>query len=404
MNIFIIPSWYPNTISQISGIFFKEQALAIGECRPDWKIAISVWGQKEHAISLSRLYSIIPLLVKYYSTKRENSVRLIDNVIEYRKLVLEWQNTQLDLHHDGPLRASKVNLKRAMAEFGTIDLIHAHVSYPAGWIAMQLSKETGIPYVITEHMGPFPFQPYLKRDGTLHKKLQGPLENAGAIIAVSPSLATRIRSFGIENVTYIPNLVDERFFAPKLKTRNNYYYIFFTLGIFIKQKGIPDLLVAIKKFYSTLSLEDQSRVKFRIGGDGPEKEYIYKLAFELGLDGKIEWLGLLSRESALQEFQNCNCFVLTSRHETFGVVCAEAIACGKPLIATRCGGPEAIITPENGLLVEVGDSDQITLAMTKMFNSSQCFNQNVIRSQFLKNFSREAVVSKLEEIYKKVVQ
>ena len=47
----------------------------------------------------------------------------------------------------------------------------------------------------------------------------------------------------------------------------------------------------------------------------------------------------LNREQVRERMQKCDVFVLSSLHETFGVVVGEAMACGKPVISTRCGGP-----------------------------------------------------------------
>ena len=54
MNVFVVPSWYPNRLSPIEGIFNREHALAIGAMRPDWNIAISFWGQTESVLRLKQ--------------------------------------------------------------------------------------------------------------------------------------------------------------------------------------------------------------------------------------------------------------------------------------------------------------------------------------------------------------
>jgi glycosyltransferase involved in cell wall biosynthesis len=90
---------------------------------------------------------------------------------------------------------------------------------------------------------------------------------------------------------------------------------------------------------------------------------------------------------------------LPSRSETFGVVYVEAIACGKPVLATRCGGPESIVTAENGLLVDTGDVDALAGAMRTMTATARSYDAHAIRRQFLERFSRAAVVDRLEDVY-----
>jgi glycosyltransferase involved in cell wall biosynthesis len=81
----------------------------------------------------------------------------------------------------------------------------------------------------------------------------------------------------------------------------------------------------------------------------------------------------------------------------------EALACGKPVIATRCGGPEAIVHEGNGLLVPIGDVQAIASAMVKVARSSDRYNADDIRNDFMKRFSRPAVVGQLLTLYRSVL-
>lgn len=403
LNVFVIPSWYPNQASPVSGIFFKEQAMAIGRLRPDWQVAVSLWNQGQNDLPLRAPRTLLRNLRSFLATRNGLVRTLLPNVREYLQpcLVLsERLAANAARNREALLTVNRRNLKRALDDLGGIDVLHAHVSYPAGWVAMHLSREFGIPYVLTEHMGPFPFPSYLESDGTLGDLVREPLLNAHARLSVSPAHASRIASYGVPEPRVVPNLVDEEEFRVPAE-RPTHAFTFFTLAYLSPEKGILDLLEAISLLTaSTLSLPRP--LSFRIGGDGPVAEYQAR-ARELGIEAMVTWLGPLSRDQVRAEFQGCDAFVLPSHYESFGMVYAEATACGKPLIATRCGGGEYHTTPENGLLVEVGRPDQLAEALLTMARTMDRYDPRVIRDQFLARFSRPVVVTQLEQVYREVL-
>lgn len=99
----------------------------------------------------------------------------------------------------------------------------------------------------------------------------------------------------------------------------------------------------------------------------------------------------------------CDCFVLPSRYETFGVVYIEAMASGKPVIATACGGPDDFVTQENGLLVPVGEVSALARAMQQMMTSRHQYDSDKIRESVQSRFSSQAIAGQLEQIYSAVL-
>jgi glycosyltransferase involved in cell wall biosynthesis len=404
LRVFIIPSWYPNRNSPVAGIFTKEQALGIGELRPGWKLAISLWGQNEFNLTLRKPRRSLRILADYLRSETQSKHALRENVVEYKKSVLHISERVLGGNRIGILRANHANLEKSINDFGGMDLIHAHVSYPGGWIGMRISEETGIPYIITEHMSPFPFPRFLDADGALQNIIREPLEKANAVVAVSPSQVERMIHFGTKKPVVIPNMVNEQVFRPPSDVIRNKRFVFFTLAGMVPQKGIPDLLYAISLFVKNLVIGDEDKVVFLIGGTGFEQEKYKTLAQRLNLGSWVTWLGYLTQEQVVERFQYCDCFVLPSRHEACPVVCLQAIACGKPVIGTRCGGPEYIITPDSGLLVDVADPQQMANALYKMFKCKNEFDPKIIRQQFMARFSRPVVLNSLELLYRKCIQ
>lgn len=402
MNLFIIPSWWPHRCYPWEGSFLAEQAQAIAACRADWKVGMSLWGQGEGFVSSAHLFHSPRCLFDALAL-RPGEREVAPNLVEFTSPALWWPERVLGGNKGALLDANRRNLERAVRRLGAIDVIHAHVAYPAGWLAMKLSAEAGIPYVVTEHMGPFPLPVYARSDGRLKDILREPLERAAARIAVGPGLARTLAGFGLPEPDLIPNLVDERLYRNEPPADPG-HFTFFTLCTMDAVKGVSDLLRAAARLLGDLPEGDRARVRFRIAGAGALLEQHRREARELRLDANVTWLGQLPRERARGEFARCDCFVLTSRHESFGIVFVEAGASGKPVVATRCGGPETIVTPESGVLVEVGDVEGIAAALRAMLEGAGRYDAPRIRAQTLERFGREAVVARLEAVYRRVMR
>ncbi|MGK8705344.1 glycosyltransferase [Metapseudomonas otitidis] len=395
MNLFIIPSWYPSCSSPIAGVFTKEQVEAIGELAQNVRVMVSLWGHDESEL-LSRKPQRWFNQMLWYWQQPHDQVRERNGIEEIFNPKLHWTKRLPFGGAKQLIEVNRRNFRLAASRCGGVDLIHAHVSYPAGYIASILSREFGVPYVLTEHMSPFPFLSLTKGERPV-PEIEQAFSMAAASIAVSPSLAERVASFGYVAPKVIPNMVDERLFHLGKERRGK--TIFFTLCGISEQKGIDVLLSAI-----ALWNPPTDRFEFRIGGDGPLRDAYEARARMLGLDDRVRWLGPVSRSQAPELFRDCDIYVMPSRHETFGVVYAEAIASGKPIIATRCGGPEYIVNDGNGVLVDVGDVSALSHAMECMAENLNGYDAYAIREDFEQRFSRIAVVRQLSALYEEVLK
>lgn len=395
MNIFIIPSWYPSINIPLSGIFILEQAEAIAELCPDIRVIVSTWGHGDAEFSIRQPKIALKSI---YWRLRQPCFRVEEKkgIWEIFHPVLNWSERLPFGGVSRLVKANRKNLLKSMELFGKIDVIHAHVSFPGGYIANKLSKEFHIPYVLTEHMGPFPF-PNLMHKSRPRQEIYEAFDEAAYSIAVSPSLAERISSFGLTKPHILPNMVDERKFA--VSRPKDGRFIFFTLCGITDQKGIDHLLKSI-----ALWNPDPSDVEFRIGGNGPMLKEYQAMADRLGVADRVVWLGEINRHRATSLFRECHVYVMPSRHETFGIVYAEAIASGKPVIASRCGGPEFIINNDNGRLVAIDNIEELAEVMSWMKNNWRYFDQKIIRQDFEARFSRTAVVNNLRSIYQMILK
>ena len=96
-------------------------------------------------------------------------------------------------------------------------------------------------------------------------------------------------------------------------------------------------------------------------------------------------------------------FVLASRIETFGVVFIEALAQGLPVVATRCGGPESIVTPANGLLIDTENQQALTEALIALHDNHRQYSPQALREACLNEFGEHSVVSQLTETYRAAI-
>jgi len=392
MNIFIIPSWYPGNNSPIAGIFVKEQAEALAELYPENNFIIS-WTEN-FFLSISEINNSI-IIFRRFRDAEARYRKIKENLFEFYNPVITWTG-KLAGETKNIIKAQIINFLKAKELFGNIDLIHAHVSYPGGFAAMKLKEKFNVPYIVTEHMGPFPFEIYLK-NGKLSDKISLPLQNADRIISVSNFSAGQIKLYGINAPVVIPNIVNENVFSPLSSEINKEKIKFLTVATLIETKGIEELMEGV-----LLSAGKSLRCEFKIAGAGHMDQYIQEFILKNDLKDKVKLIREPSRAEIVELFRRCDVFILPSHYESFGIVYIEAMACGKPVIATDCGGPSDFVNKENGLLLEVGNVDQISEAISFMAENINMYNPKVIREFFMNNFSRKVVCSKIVSVYKEI--
>lgn len=281
--------------------------------------------------------------------------------------------------------------RRILKEFGKPDIIHAHFTDIA-YITSELKERDGIPLVITEHSSKMnrnqeSIQPELRMAA------EKAYRKATALIAVSPALADKIKiNFGIDSI-YIPNIVDTKtfYFAPQ-KTKTGFDFI--SVGSLNDIKRMDLTIQAFAKAFG-----NREGYRLTIFGGGPNREKLENLIQQLGLSKQVKLMGLCHREQIAEHLRQSDAFVLASRSETFGVVYSEALCCGVPVIATRCGGPEGYINAQNGILVPVEDQDALVAAMQTMAQTAQDYNRKAIADSISAQFSEQAVVHSLEGLY-----
>ena len=146
-----------------------------------------------------------------------------------------------------------------------------------------------------------------------------------------------MRDLGLETtVDVIGNVVRTDLFRPTPRAAHTAPARLLCVALLTREKGIGDLIEAA----ALLVARGAPAFELVIGGDGPDRARLERLCARHGIASLVHFAGLLDRDGVRARMQACDGFILPSWAETFGLVLGEALACGRPVVATRCGGPE----------------------------------------------------------------
>lgn len=380
MHIMFIPSWYSNVRNKVHGSFFKEQALELQKAGVKVTVAYNeVWP----LTMLGKIHEEKGL--KYNVEDGLKTYRYKNyNYIPKNPLMFKVFNKRMEKLY-----------KEIVKKEGAIDIIHAQSSLWGGISAAYIAEKYNIPLVITEHSsverGPYVKKSYIPFICDSYKKAQ-------KVITVGNGLKNEIESLsGRQDIEVIGNLVDLSKFTIKKRIKNE-KFIFFSLAFLEGEKGFDTLIKSFAKKF-----KDKEAVLY-IGGDGSQRAWLEALTVENGVKDQIIFLGALSRDDVSKWMNKCDCFVLPSRYETFGVVYIEALASGRPVIGALNGGAEDIINNLNGYLIPIDDIDILAEKMIEVYDNIESYDEEKIRIDCLKRFSPKVIVNKIISVYKEVLK
>jgi glycosyltransferase involved in cell wall biosynthesis len=286
---------------------------------------------------------------------------------------------------------------------GLPDIIHAHNCLFAGLVALMIKERYGIPYIITEHSSLYERGLVTDQQNRITNEV---LKNANKITVVSSSVGKLLVSLFGSNASPnypINNILDYKFEKTENSLKNRMdsksKFVFLSIGSLDDNKNHTDLINAF-----AYKFKDNSKVQLKIGGDGPLRKQLETQAINLGIENQVVFTGLLSRDSVLREMQHCDVFVLPSIVETFGVVLIEAMALGKPVVATKCGGPEDIVNQDNGVLVDKQDVNALAEALEYIYLEIDKYDESLIRRDCLSIFGKDTFVNRLQSIYETILE
>ncbi len=385
MHLLIVTSeHYLPFYNHLSGIFQHHQALALVSA--GYQVGILSTGTIPYLFVLSKY--------PYKPFEKNGSIIIVR---KYIRRAIPKKITPLNRVIDIESSIGNDAFKEYIEYAGKPDIIHAHNVHYAGIVAAAISEKYNIPFLVTEHSSAYADKSFTKNELRLAFEV---FQKASIVSAVSKNFAELIQktvTFPVNKTEIIPNVLDPSFELKNVSQRKSDPFVFLNIASLNANKDHSTLLNAF-----SVSFKNKN-VVLRIGGDGPLVKKLKKLAILLDIEKQVNLLGKLSRDQVKKEMSQSNCFVLSSKYETFGVVLIEALACGNPLVATSCGGPEDIVNKENGILVSPGDIIGLAKAMDNVYNNYQEFDLQKLSNDCITSYGLSAFQEKLTSLYKRIL-
>lgn len=373
LRVLIIPSWYPSAEQPTAGVFIYQQVRALAEVAD---VAVLHVDPGERAFG--------PTIAS------EDGVTVVRSGIVANNLLSRFFG----------YRDAGITAYDALSDaWGEPDILHVQALFPAALIARAVSKRTGIRYVVTEHSEeylPESKRRLVRTPGMVPLVLRPLARGAARTITVSEFLGRRLRELGLAvDPVVIPNVVPMTAPTP---IRSSAPHVIAHVSVMGPAKNLGGLLRA-----ADMLRRRRSDFVLRLVGDGESRAEAEDLARSLGLGDFVEFTGRKSVDEVHALLGEAAFTVISSTHETFSVSAAESLMCGRPVVSTRCGGPEEFITPSVGRLVVAENPNELADGLDWMLDHFTEFDPELLHGYARDRFSPEVVAEKILDVYRSVV-
>ena len=367
-------SWYPNKYDPFDGDFIQRHAKAAAlfddvhvlfvKQAEEQKEIEKKWGNEKFAEQI------------IYLPKHKGFFGKLHNYRQWKKFYLAQLNVIVQQYHP--------------------DLVHVHVPWKVGLIALWVKKKYKIPFVVTEHWGIY----NNVVEDNIHTKsffvryfLKKIYRQAKSFVSVSKYLGEGVNKTLVKKeYTVIPNVVDTNLFCPSKEKHQR--FTFLHVSNMVPLKNVEGILLSFHRFLQQTNADAQLIL---VGNR--DQQYAY-LAQKLNLlDTSVFFRGEIPYADVAKEMQRSHVFVLNSNIENSPCVIGEALCCGLPVIATNVGGIPELVDEQNSILIEPQSTKQLTAAMVQMFQQYNKYIAEQIGAEAVQKFSMQTIGLQLHNLY-----
>lgn len=296
------------------------------------------------------------------------------------------------------------------------DLIHSHHPFLLGDAALRMAHQWQVPLVFTHHTRYEKYVHYVLEDADWLKRLAIELATEYAnlcdrVIAPSRSIADLIRHRGVDApVSVIPTGIDyERFRkGDRATARKNLgispdAFVIGHVGRLAPEKNLPFLFKAV-----TLYLREHPDSRFLVLGKGDSLPELKRILREAAVEDRVHLAGKLTGQELVDFYHAMDLFAFASKSETQGMVLAEAMAAGVPVLALEASGASDIVNHgENGLLLPANCSrEEFARAIGALRQLSRDKRDTISArmEETAKGYSSEVSLDRIEVAYKDLIR
>ncbi len=378
-SLAIVSPWFPSEQSLYRGNFIATSAEAASQVVSD----VTIYHVNRQATAGE------DAVVKSTATR-------IGPAVRYRVTRATFTMAQTHASVESVVHEGTTALRDAVGGEMPEPIVHAHGGLRGGWPAIQLAKR-GARVFVTEHADVFAGELSTESARSMYEEV---LARCTRFFCVSRLLLDQVREFfprHRDKIAIAPNAVDFAGIRPREAPVTDLRRWLF-LGNIVPSKGVDQLVDAFARCH-----EADPSLSLTIAGDGPHAPAVADRVAELRLQDSITMLGGVPYEEAFRLLRTHDLLVHASKFETFGLTPIEAIACGTPVLVTRCGGPEETlgdVIADAGELVPVSeDPDDLVHGYRRLRSRIHSLNVERARSNLAERYGLDAVSAFLRDQY-----
>lgn len=277
------------------------------------------------------------------------------------------------------------------------DIIHVHVAYPAGLLALVISRRYHVPMVLTEQADSLK----VFKEGVVKNLLAHRIVAAMKVICpINRATQNLLEDYSKGPFVIVPNIIDPHvfYYQPQPERSADEAKRLLAVSMLTDNKGIGYLLRGLGQL-------QQKRGDFHLDivGEGPQLEEYEALAKELQLEDRVKFLGARARTTVATLLQESDFAVIPSLYDIASPIAVAALTSGKPVVSSRWIGADELINDKVGVLVERASAEALRDGIDWMLDHYHDYDPQAIVAYANSRYGASGVADQFDAVYRRAL-